>query len=206
MTLWSGPGGKPTLDDIEEEFPEWNFCRSPNGLYYGWLPGKPRGRDVHGEEPMELRDAVIRIDALECHSGRTPTACDSEPPLCGVCGGPLAEQPGAQPLSTPAQVRQAITTLTTGNGLHVTSDVPPGYDRALAITNPAKPARGMVLVDLDTGHVCWIRDLDDDSGVADNFGRLEGITSTDWDELTDEAKARPVPALMILHLLTAHIA
>ena len=203
MTGWSGPGGKPTLDDVEEEFPEWSFCRSPNGLYYGWRHDKPRSRDAHGEEPTELRDAVIRIDALECHTGGlTPTACDSEPPLCAC--SPRAEQPGARPLSAPAQVRQAITTLTTGTGLHVTDSH--GCGGELAITNPAKPARGKVLVDLDTGHVCWIRDLDDDSGVADHFGLLEGITSTEWDELTDEAKARPVPALMILHLLTAHIA
>jgi hypothetical protein len=201
MTGWSGPGGKPTLDDLEEEFPEWSFCRGPNGLYYGWLPGKPTGRDVHGEEPVELRDAIIRADALDAYTGLTATAWDREPQP----HGPPAE-PGASPFSAPAQVRRAVTILTAGTGLHVTGSVPPGYDGALAIINPAKPARGKVLVDLDTGHVCWIRDLDDDSGVADHFGRLEGITGTDWDDLTDEYKARPVPALMIIHLLTAHIA
>jgi hypothetical protein len=202
MTIWHGPGGKPTLGDLEEEFPEWTFCRAPNGLYYAWLPGKPPGRDANGEEPLELRDAIIRIDALDWHTSlmATATACDREPQP----HGPPAEQPGTPPLSAPAQVRQAITTLTAGTGLHVTGSH--GNDGELAIINPAKPARGKVLADLDTGHISWIRDLDDTSGAADHFGRLEGITGTDWDDLTDEAKTRPVPGLMIIHLLTAHIA
>jgi hypothetical protein len=93
-------------------------------------------------------------------------------------------------MTTPAQIRQTVTFLLAGTGLHITET---GDD--LVITNPARPDRGMVLVSLTDGRVFWQRQ------TTDYFGHLEGVPASQHETPADSG--RPVPALMILHLLTA---
>lgn len=94
-------------------------------------------------------------------------------------------------MTTPAQIRQTVTFLLAGTGLHITET---GED--LVITNPARPDRGMVLVSLTDGRVFWQRQS------TDCFGHLEGVPPSPQ-EVPADPTPRPVPALMILHLLTA---
>jgi hypothetical protein len=92
-------------------------------------------------------------------------------------------------VSTPAQIRQTLTFLLAGTGLHLAET-----DDGIVITNPARPDRGFVLVDLATGAVFW------QYQHTERYGHLEGTTSHDPRPASQD---RPVPALMIIHLLTA---
>jgi hypothetical protein len=93
-------------------------------------------------------------------------------------------------VTTPAHIRQTVTFLLADTGLHVAET-----DDDLVITNPARPDRGLVLVNLTTGAVFW------QYQHTERYGHLEGTTTSHDD--ADAAQDRPVPALMIIHLLTA---
>jgi hypothetical protein len=58
----TGPGGEPTLADVQREFPGYECWRGVSGLCYARLPGVPRRHkaDVWGEDPRDLRDQIIR--------------------------------------------------------------------------------------------------------------------------------------------------
>ena len=71
----------------------------------------------------------------------------------------------------------------------------------LVIYNPARPDRGQVEVSLDIGYVTWLHQhTSADDKHTDYFGHLEGITP---DIGGDASQDRPVPGVMIIHLLTA---
>jgi hypothetical protein len=54
---------EPTLTDVEREFPGWECWRGMSGLYYARAAGRPRRHkaDVQGEDPLDLRDQIIRV-------------------------------------------------------------------------------------------------------------------------------------------------
>ena len=54
MNTWADD---PTLEDVAAEFPDWNAWRGPSGLYYA---GRADTAQVQGEDPMDLRDQIIR--------------------------------------------------------------------------------------------------------------------------------------------------
>jgi hypothetical protein len=95
----------------------------------------------------------------------------------------------SRPVATPARIRQTVTFLLAGTGLHVAET-----DEDLVITNPARPDRGLVLVNLTTGAVFW------QYQHTERYGHLEGTTSHNP---SLAGQNRPVPVLMIIHLLTA---
>ena len=86
-------------------------------------------------------------------------------------------------MTTPAQIRQAVTTALAGTELEMAE-----HDGDLVITHPARPDRGLVLIGLHDGAVFW------QHTHTERYGHLEG---------TPAAGQQPVPTLMILHLLTA---
>jgi hypothetical protein len=63
-----------------------------------------------------------------------------------------------------------------------------------------------VAISLDDGYVSWCPRCCSPhpgcTGRRDHYGHLEGITTSHDDDHTPEG-ARPVPGLMIIHLLTA---
>jgi hypothetical protein len=61
------PDDEPTLADVQREFPQWECWRAVSGLFYARPPGtKPgSGRLVHGEDPLDLRNEIIRAQARE---------------------------------------------------------------------------------------------------------------------------------------------
>jgi hypothetical protein len=58
MTSRPGPDGEPTLADVEREFPGWE-CYESFGWAWARLRTDPDTR-VRGEDPMDLRDQIIR--------------------------------------------------------------------------------------------------------------------------------------------------
>jgi hypothetical protein len=58
MTNRPGPDGEPTLTDVEREFPGWE-CYESFGWCWARLTADPDVR-VRGEDPMDLRDQIIR--------------------------------------------------------------------------------------------------------------------------------------------------
>lgn len=61
----TSPTPEPTLVSIQHEFPGWVWWRGVSGLVYARRSERPRnsGYDVKGEDPMDLRDEIIRADA-----------------------------------------------------------------------------------------------------------------------------------------------
>lgn len=117
---------------------------------------------------------------------------NTQPPATARPGTPTGTMEVTSPMaataSTPDQIRQAVQTLLAGTGLVM---VTVGLD--LVIRNPACPDRGAVLVNLIHGGVSWQHQH------IDMFGPLEGTTGHE----TGRGPAdRPVPGLMIIHLLT----
>jgi hypothetical protein len=55
---------EPTLASIQREFPRWVCWRAASGLVHARRTDKPSssGYDVKGEDPMDLRDEIIRAD------------------------------------------------------------------------------------------------------------------------------------------------
>ena len=57
---------EPTLADVQREYPAWECWRAASGLLYA----RPRnaesgsGRLVKGEDPLDLRDQIIRAESL----------------------------------------------------------------------------------------------------------------------------------------------
>jgi hypothetical protein len=101
--------------------------------------------------------------------------------------------------STPAQVRHAVVTHLAGTPLLVSEDT---SAQELVITNRVQPERGEVRVSLiNGGYVSWHHPCHP-VGLGDFFGHLEGMTSDPDDTHTPLGNLR-VPALMIIHLLTA---
>ena len=66
MNGWTGHDGEPTLASVQSEFPLWSCWRGTSGLYYGRRPSEPPANNyyVRGEDPMDLRDEIIRAEAL----------------------------------------------------------------------------------------------------------------------------------------------
>lgn len=54
----TGPGGEPTLADVQREFPDWE-CYTSFGWCWAKLRSDPDTR-VRGEDPMDLRDMINR--------------------------------------------------------------------------------------------------------------------------------------------------
>ena len=60
-------GDEPTLADVQNAFPRWRCWRGISGLYYA---GRDDGlmeavAEVTGEDPLDLRDQIRRVEALE---------------------------------------------------------------------------------------------------------------------------------------------
>lgn len=58
---------EPTLASIRREFPGWVCWRAASGLVHAQRSEKPpdSGYDVKGEDPMDLRDEIIRANARD---------------------------------------------------------------------------------------------------------------------------------------------
>jgi hypothetical protein len=89
MTTRTGPDGKPTLTDLEQEFPGWVCWDDADGQSYARRPETPDGdHDARGEDPLDLRDAIIL--ALEPDKEKTGTRPGNraEPAQAGPSGQP----------------------------------------------------------------------------------------------------------------------
>ena len=62
----TSPTPEPTLASIQHEFPGWVCWRGVSGMVYARRAERPRnsGYDVKGEDPMDLRDQIIRAESL----------------------------------------------------------------------------------------------------------------------------------------------
>lgn len=61
----TSPAGEPTLADVQREFPEWHCCRTISGLYCARRADAQPGDHTHvkGEDPLDLRDQIIRAES-----------------------------------------------------------------------------------------------------------------------------------------------
>jgi hypothetical protein len=57
--------GEPTLAEVEAQFPHWVCSRGINRLYYA--EHTATGRQVCGEDPLDLRDQIKAADARHSH-------------------------------------------------------------------------------------------------------------------------------------------
>jgi hypothetical protein len=59
------PDIEPTLADVQREFSGWVCWKAVNGLFYARRSTRPynSGFDVKGEDPFDLRNAIVRADA-----------------------------------------------------------------------------------------------------------------------------------------------
>jgi hypothetical protein len=62
----TSPTPEPTLTDVQREFPKWQCWRAVSGLYYARRADAESGDHAHvkGEDPMDLRDQIIRAESL----------------------------------------------------------------------------------------------------------------------------------------------
>lgn len=58
MTL---PERVPKWWTYQDEFPGWRVWKAENQRYYARLPGTEPLVIVHGEDPVSLRDEIIRV-------------------------------------------------------------------------------------------------------------------------------------------------
>lgn len=99
-----------------------------------------------------------------------------------MAGNPVTTPP-QEPARTSLQIRDIVTALLHGSGLHVEV-----RRREIIVTNPRDPEMGQIVITLDEGYVSWERTQ------TAYWGTLEGIgTSPD---------ARPVPVSKIIEVLT----
>jgi hypothetical protein len=62
---------EPTLADVQAEFASWEAWRDTSGRYYARRAGQPFGSEVlvDGEDPLDLRDSIIRWLGLNDEEG-----------------------------------------------------------------------------------------------------------------------------------------
>jgi hypothetical protein len=62
----TSPTPEPTLASIQREIPRWVCWRGISGMFYTRGAERPvnTGYDVKGEDPMDLRDQIIRAEYL----------------------------------------------------------------------------------------------------------------------------------------------
>jgi len=56
---------EPTLAQVQAEFPHWDCARGINRLYYA--RHTTTGRQVSGEDPLDLRDQIKAAEARHSH-------------------------------------------------------------------------------------------------------------------------------------------
>jgi hypothetical protein len=66
------PGGEPTLEDVQTEFPGWHTWTGIAGLVYARLRGSSLPIVVRGEDPLDLRDQIRGVEGCRDESGRLP--------------------------------------------------------------------------------------------------------------------------------------
>lgn len=57
-------GAEPTLAEVQAEFPGWECFRDTSGLYYAQTTYRAGGALVRGDDPLDLRDQIIRWKRL----------------------------------------------------------------------------------------------------------------------------------------------
>lgn len=63
--MTGAPAGEPTLADVQQQYPAWQCARGISGLYYG--RHTTTGRQVQGEDPLDLRDQIKAAEARLAH-------------------------------------------------------------------------------------------------------------------------------------------
>ena len=58
---------EPTLADVQSQYPSWRCWRATSGLYYARpaTAGSGDPATVKGEDPLDLRDQILRAEALQ---------------------------------------------------------------------------------------------------------------------------------------------
>jgi hypothetical protein len=76
-------GGEPTLAEVQAEYQHWK-CWRRFGRYYGRRLGS-MGQDpqnwVDGEDPLDLRDQLLRADSLAEQAEWQARQNEQQPPL-----------------------------------------------------------------------------------------------------------------------------
>jgi hypothetical protein len=57
--------GEPTLADVQHEFPHWRCSRGISGLHYA--QHTTIGKQVSGEDPLDLRDQIRAAEARHAY-------------------------------------------------------------------------------------------------------------------------------------------
>ena len=88
---WSGPDGEPTLADVQREFTDWHCWRAISGLLHARHTSAETGEPatLQGEDPLDLRDQIIRANAQRAHAEYASTHRPASHP------GPAARPDGA---------------------------------------------------------------------------------------------------------------